>query len=146
MPIVFATYPLLAGIEKADMIFNIVFFIAVTSVLFQGTTIAIVAKWLRVDLPLQAKPIIMHDNPAIEIPKTVMRKFQINPGCPVVQKQIVDIGFPETVTIALIKRNNEYLTPTGATIIEAGDSLVVLATNQEGLGEVEDCLGTEITI
>src|SRR5690606_19946278 len=39
VPIVFATYPMLAGIEKADMIFNIVLFISVTSVLIQGTSI-----------------------------------------------------------------------------------------------------------
>src|SRR5690606_15033395 len=45
VPIVFATYPLLAGIEKADVIFNIVFFISVTSVVIQGTTLPIVAKW-----------------------------------------------------------------------------------------------------
>ena len=146
VPIVFATYPLLAGIEKADMIFNIVFFIAVTSVLFQGTTIPIVAKWLKVDLPMKAKPIITHDNLSYEIPRTVMRKFQVDPSCPVVNKQIVDINFPETATIALIKRNNEYLTPTGATIIEAGDSLVVLATDQDGLGEVGDCLGKEMAV
>ncbi len=146
VPIVFATYPLLAGIEKADMIFNIVFFISVTSVLFQGTTIPIVAKWLKVDLPIQAKPIITHDNLAYEIPRTVMRKFLVDTSCPVVNKQIVDIGFPDTATIALIKRNNEYLTPTGATIIEAGDALIVLATDQASLGEVGDCLGKEIGV
>ena len=48
VPIVFATYPLLAGIEKANMIFNIVFFISVTSVLIQGTTISKFAKWMHV--------------------------------------------------------------------------------------------------
>ena len=48
VPIVFATYPLLAGIEKANMIFNIVFFISVSSVLLQGTTLPLVAKWLKV--------------------------------------------------------------------------------------------------
>ena len=37
VPIVFATYPLLAGIERANIIFNIVFFISVTSILIQGT-------------------------------------------------------------------------------------------------------------
>jgi potassium/hydrogen antiporter len=39
VPIVFATYPLLAGVDKADIIFNVVFFISVTSVLIQGTTL-----------------------------------------------------------------------------------------------------------
>src|SRR5690606_17715080 len=56
VPIVFATYPLLAGIEKADMIFNIVFFISVTSVLVQGTTLTTVAHWLHVALPEKVKP------------------------------------------------------------------------------------------
>ena len=47
VPIVFATYPLLAGIDKANMIFNIVFFISVTSVLIQGTTVGVFARWLK---------------------------------------------------------------------------------------------------
>ncbi|MEO6681240.1 MAG: potassium/proton antiporter [Ginsengibacter sp.] len=143
VPIVFATYPLLAGIDKADMIFNIVFFISVTSVLFQGTTIPIVAKWLKVDLPEKAKPIITHDNLAYEIPRTIMRKFQITSDSLVIDKQIVDIGFPESATIALIKRENEYLTPSGATVIQEGDALIVLATDQDGLTEVSDCLGKD---
>src|SRR5690606_36257689 len=55
VPIVFATYPLLARIEKANVIFYIVFFISVTSVLIQGTTIPLVAKWLKMDLPVELK-------------------------------------------------------------------------------------------
>jgi cell volume regulation protein A len=48
VPIVFATYPMIAGLDKAGMIFNLVFFISITSVLLQGTTLPIMAKWLRV--------------------------------------------------------------------------------------------------
>ncbi|HOP81505.1 MAG TPA: cation:proton antiporter, partial [Armatimonadota bacterium] len=47
VPIILATFPLTAGIEQADMIFNLVFFIVLTSALFQGSSIPIVAKWLR---------------------------------------------------------------------------------------------------
>jgi cell volume regulation protein A len=55
VPIVFATYPLLAGVEKAHMIFNIVFFISFTSVLIQGTTISAVAEWLKLTIPEKEK-------------------------------------------------------------------------------------------
>jgi len=55
VPIVFATYPLLAGIEKANIIFNIVFFVSLTSVLIQGSSLSIVAKWLHVGLQKSAK-------------------------------------------------------------------------------------------
>ena len=39
---------MIAGLDKAGMIFNLVFFISITSVLLQGTTLPIMAKWLRV--------------------------------------------------------------------------------------------------
>ncbi len=48
-PIVLATFPLLAGVPQADMIFNLVFFIVITSVLIQGISIPMVARWLEVD-------------------------------------------------------------------------------------------------
>lgn len=46
--IVFATFPLLAGVDNADQMFNIVFFVVVISILLQGTTIPFVAKFLGV--------------------------------------------------------------------------------------------------
>lgn len=46
VPIVFATYPLVAGIPEAPMIFNVVFFITIFSVILQGSTINILAKKL----------------------------------------------------------------------------------------------------
>lgn len=55
VPIVFATYPLIAGAGKAHEIFNIVFFISITSVLIQGTTLPLVAKWLHLSLPEKLK-------------------------------------------------------------------------------------------
>ena len=49
VPIILATYPLLARIPQANLIFDIVFFIVLTSVLIQGTTIPYIAKWLSVE-------------------------------------------------------------------------------------------------
>ena len=51
VPIVFATYPLIAGLPESDLIFNLVFFISVSSVLVQGTTLPVVARWLRLTVP-----------------------------------------------------------------------------------------------
>lgn len=49
VPIVLATFPLLAGIQQADTIFHLVFFIALTSVLLQGPPIAWITRILRLD-------------------------------------------------------------------------------------------------
>ncbi|MBT9189697.1 MULTISPECIES: potassium/proton antiporter [Zobellia] len=140
VPIVFATYPLLAGIDKAHIIFNIVFFISVTSVLIQGTTLALVAKWLHVGLPEKAKRIYEKEKFLAEVPKAVMKEIVITPQCFAVDKKIVDLSFPKNAIIAMIKREDVYITPKGSTVIEDGDTLVVLSDNMEGLNEVQECL------
>ena len=77
VPIVFATYPLLAGIDKANMIFNLVFFIAVTSVVIQGTTLNIFAKWLKVSLPEEEKHLAEIDKLILDLPKSSLKEFKI---------------------------------------------------------------------
>lgn len=53
VPIILATFPRLAHVPRSDTIFNLVFFIVLTSVLLQGTTIPVVAKWLGIQTPSQ---------------------------------------------------------------------------------------------
>jgi potassium/hydrogen antiporter len=140
VPIVFATYPLLAGIEKANMIFNIVFFISVTSVLIQGTTLSIVAKWLFVALPEKAKKITEIDKISLELPQSLLQEFEIPPHFYAVNKRIVDLHFPKSAFIVMIKRNGEYIRPGGSTELHAKDVLMILADNQEDFRKVNDCL------
>lgn len=140
VPIVFATFPLMAGLAKADMIFNIVFFISLTSVLLQGTTIPMVARWLHVSLPSRVKTVTPADILLSESINSEMVEFTIAPESAVAGMKIVDLGFPQNARIALIKRDNKYLIPDGMTVIEADDSLIVLAGNKNILAAVTECL------
>lgn len=140
VPIVFATYPLLAGIEKAEMIFNIVFFISVTSVLIQGTTLSIVAKWLNVSMPLQTKQISDIDRYLSDMPKTALKEVVVRPNSFAIDKKIVNLGFPRDAVIAMIKRDGKYLIPTGASRIEVNDTLVILSESPAGLEKVKTTL------
>lgn len=140
VPIVFATYPLLAGIEKANMIFNIVFFISVTSVLIQGTTLSLFAKWLKVALPEKIMPVEQNDRYILNLPKSEMEEISITPESAAVNKRIVDLHFPSSAFIIMIKRNGKYVRPGGATVIEANDILMVLLDNEDSLKEVEKVL------
>ena len=46
VPIIFATYPLLAGTEGARLLFNVVFLVTILSLLVQGTTVSWMANLL----------------------------------------------------------------------------------------------------
>ncbi len=140
VPIVFATYPLLAGIDKANMIFNIVFFISVTSVLIQGTSLSLFAKWLNVAKPEEEKNINKVDRLIFELPKTSNREIKILPNSYAVEKRIVDLNFPSTAFIVMIRRKGEYIRPSGATELAAGDILTVIADNREAFREVNESL------
>ncbi|AFL81447.1 NhaP-type Na+(K+)/H+ antiporter [Aequorivita sublithincola DSM 14238] len=140
VPIVFATYPLLAGIDKANMIFNIVFFISLTSILIQGTTLSVVAKWLKVSIPSEEKILTPSEKFLEEHPKTEMREIGIANGNKVVGKKIVDIEFPKTAIIAMIKRDEKYITPNGSTAIKEDDVLIVLSESKKGIKKVYKAL------
>lgn len=136
VPIVFATYPLIAGIEKADMIFNIVFFVSVTSILTQGTTLSIVARWLHVALPQKAKPKTPIDLFLAEGAKSEIAEISLPEDNISVGKKIVELDFPKTAIIAMIKRKGKFLTPNGTTVLEPNDILIVLSENKRGIEQV----------
>ena len=140
VPIVLATFPLLAGVPNANILFNVVFFIVLTSVLLQGTTLSLVARLLgvREDLPEpDAAPLTYqptgHDrNRLIEIP--------VGFGCRADGGRIVDLHLPAGALIVLIHRGGQYLIPRGATRLMCGDSALVLADGDE-LRQVRQILG-----
>ncbi|OYX13590.1 MAG: hypothetical protein B7Z16_15495 [Algoriphagus sp. 32-45-6] len=140
VPIVFATYPLLAGIDKANMIFNIVFFISVSSVLIQGTTLSVVAKWLKVSLPEKVKPVTDLEKILEDLPKSLLQEFKIKKKSFAAEKRIIDLKFPKTAFIVMINRDGEYIRPGGSTILQPADVLMVLADTQEDFAKVDECL------
>jgi len=146
VPIVFATYPLLAGIEKADMIFNIVFFVSLTSVLIQGTTLSVVAKWLHVSLPMKAKQKSPVDAFMADNAKSFLREINIPEYNHSVGKRIVDLKFPKKAIIAMISRDNKFITPNGNTVVEANDMLVVLTEDEETMVSVYDSLNIQAEV
>jgi len=141
VPIVFATYPLIAGADKANMIFNIVFFISITSVLIQGTTLPLVAKWLHLTLPEKLKQRTQTDIVLTDGIMSNLTEVVIPENCSIIGKQIVQLGLPKTTLISFIQRNEKYLTPNGATTIMSKDKLYILSEDKLSLEKAFDCLG-----
>jgi cell volume regulation protein A len=141
VPIVFATYPLIAGIAKADMIFNLVFFISVTSVLLQGSTLHLVADWLKVTVPAKAKRMTALDHELYDTVSTEFVEVILAGNSPAIGKPIVKLKMPKPALIVLILRDGKYLQPNGSTVLEENDKLLLLANNKAILNDVYRALG-----
>jgi cell volume regulation protein A len=131
VPIILATFPLLAGVPKADILFNIVFFIVITSVLIQGTTIALAAKLLGVNAP-ETKTKTEHVEFEFHYDENSQKiELVIPQNSEAIGKQLVELGLPESAIIILIKREDKSIVPRGGTIIEPQDKLLILAENDD---------------
>jgi cell volume regulation protein A len=131
VPIILATFPLIAKTPNADMIFNVVFFIVLTSVLLQGTSIPTVAKWLKVDAPISDKriyPIAMEYTEGID---ASLEELIVPYNATVVGKKIFELDTPEGCLIVLICRDEKFSIPKGTTVLEAGDVLLTLGKKDD---------------
>jgi potassium/hydrogen antiporter len=135
-PIVFATYPLLAALPYADTIFNLVFFISVSSVVLQGTTLTTLARWLHLNVAEKIKRKFPLDIELTDDFKSELIALDIPEDSPAIGKAVVQIKLPKTALIVLIHRNGKYVSASGETKIEARDHLLVLTDNKSTAGDV----------
>lgn len=142
-PIVFATYPLIAGVHYADTIFNLVFFISVSSVVLQGSTLSLMAKWLKVGVPEKLKRKFPLDLELKENSKSELIELDISESSGIIGKQIVQLKLPKTSLIVLIHRKDKYVTPSGDTEIQGGDHLLILTDSKEAREQVYESFETK---
>ncbi len=126
-PIMLATYPLMAHLPDAWKMFNIVFFIVLTSVLVQGKTLMPFAKKLKLDKPLKVSPRVPLEFENTGTLNGDMREFEVLPCAPYIGRKLAELGLPKGALVLLIRRGREFVVPHGSTVIEAHDGLMVLA-------------------
>ncbi len=139
VPIILATFPLLANLPDAEWIFNVVFFIVITSALMQGWSIPFVARILHVDAPLILKRRYPIEYAPVEGVDTELVDLIVPYNSEVAGKSIVELGMPEESLIVLISRDENFIVPSGGTILQEGDTALVLV-NKETLPKVREIL------
>ena len=124
-PIIFATYPFVNGIKGGEIVFNVVFFITLLSLIIQGTTIPFMAKILN----LGEKDISGPEHFGVEIPE------ELNT---VLQQQIVedeaflkDYPLPKGTLVMIVKRHHKYIVPNGGLFLKKGDKLLLISENND---------------
>jgi potassium/hydrogen antiporter len=127
IPIVLATFPVIAETPRADDMFNIVFFVVLSSTLVQGATFEPLARVLGVTTDEPARP-----RPLIEV-GTIRRlgaeviEYPVGEDDAVVGRVVNELGLPRDALVNVIVRGEEALLPRGSTRIESGDRLHILA-------------------
>lgn len=130
VPIIFATYPMIAGVEGAGMMFNIVFFITLLSLSMQGTTISWLARRLHLDMPAEK----IGNEFGIELPDELGSKLS---ECVVVDEMLAngsklsEMALPAKTLIMLIKRGDSYIVPNGQVEVKKGDVLLSISSREE---------------
>jgi len=132
VPIILATFPLVAGISGGEKVFNIVFFIVLASALVQGTTIPGAARWLRVEGTAFEPEPISSGEPV----QRVLVEYRVPEDAPIVGRQIAQAGFPAAAEVVLIMRYDSYIVAKGSTRLRRGDLLLVLG-DEDSLAAVD---------
>ncbi|MDR1562056.1 MAG: potassium/proton antiporter [Dysgonamonadaceae bacterium] len=136
VPIVFAILPLAAGLEHAQLMFNIVFFITLLSLLVQGTGLTLVGKWLGLVKSSDDRGAFQDFD--IELPediKSTMTEIALDESILDHGKRLMDIHLPEHTLAVMVKRDNKYFIPKGNTELHPGDKLLVITNNEDALLE-----------
>ena len=132
VPIIFATYPLLAGIDHAHLIFNIVFFITILSLLIQGTTVNYSALLLGLGKVVTKKK----KEFGIELPdeiKSTMLELDVTPAMLTGGDRLMEIDLPDNTLVVMVKRQGRFFVPSGNTHLTAGDKLLLISDSADDL-------------
>lgn len=144
VPIIFATYAWTEGLTNARMIFNIVFFATLVSLLVQGTTVSYVARFLGLeDESVTPSKLSEFDMELPEDVKSTMSEITVREEHLTKGERVMDLPMPKNTLIVMVKRNGHYFVPTGSTELEPQDILLLISDNKHSLEDVYAKMGVK---
>jgi len=144
VPIIFAIIPLAENVPHARLIFNIVFFCTLVSLLVQGTSLPIVAKKLGLaEKPSRIKKPKSFDVDFSDDYKSVTTEIEITPQALAKGNRLIDLALPEKTLVVMVRRDDKYFVPTGSTDLKEQDKLLIITDNHEALAETYKNLGVD---
>ncbi len=144
VPIIFAIYPLVENVPHARLIFNIVFFCTLVSLIVQGTSLPLVARWLKLaESPNEIGKIESFDVDLSSDLKTVTSEIEITPQILEKGNRLMNLTLPDNTLVVMVNRSGNYFVPTGKTKLKENDKILIITDNQEALFETYKILGVK---
>lgn len=130
-PIILATFPVAAGVPNGERLFHVVFFVVLTSVLVQGTSIGAAARRLRLtDADHVPERSVSFDAVITGDEGPALLELTVRPGSAAAARQIIDLDLPSGILIVLVRRDEYSFMPQGTTTLRADDDLLVAADRE----------------
>jgi cell volume regulation protein A len=130
VPVVLATFPVIAGVGGSTQLFDVVFFAVVLSTLIQGTTFEPIAHALGATTTEPAMPRPLAEAGTIRRLGAEVLEYPVGDEDAVVGARVRDLGLPREAVVNVIVRGDEAIPPRGSTILRAGDRLHVLLRSE----------------
>jgi cell volume regulation protein A len=131
VPIVLATYPVLAGAPGAERIFHLVFFIVVVNAMVPGATVAWVTRKLGLQSPQPPAPQAVLAIESHQPLQGELMSFYIDEALVVAGLPLEELDFTEGASVALIVRGDRLIPPKGSTVLQPGDHVYVIAQPED---------------
>jgi cell volume regulation protein A len=142
VPIIFAIIPLAEQVPHARFIFNIVFFCTLVSLIVQGTTLSWVARLHKLaDKPREYKKLKEFDIEFSDDIKSVTTEISVVAQTLNKGNRLMDMPLPDKTLVVMVKRDQMYFVPTGNTVLQVNDKLLVITDDQEALMETYRNMG-----
>ena len=140
VPILFAIYPLMAHVENAGLLFNVVFLGTIISLLVQGTTVSGMANLLGLAYEEResAFSVDMHQDMKSALTEVEVNETMLESG-----HTLKDISLPENTLVMMVCRDGEYFVPQGKTELKLGDKLLVISDRSEELATTYKDMGID---
>jgi cell volume regulation protein A len=127
VPILLATFPVMAHAPGAEKLFDLVLVIVVVNAIVPGTTIRMVTDRLGLrSAEPPAPPAVLEVSSALHFNEDVLAFF-IDKASAVAGVAIADLPFPDSAAIMLIVRGTALIPPRGNVVVTPGDHLYVIA-------------------
>lgn len=136
VPIILAILCKASNVPHADDFFNIVFFCTLVSLIVQGTSLPAMAR--RLGLADKDQSLDKPRNFDIDLPeeiKSVATEITVTDNLLQHGNRLMDMGFPQNTLVIMVRRQNSYFVPTGTSLLQSGDQLLVITDNQETLNQ-----------
>ncbi len=129
-PIWLATFPVVAGVAAGERLFDLVFFVVITSTLIQGASFEPLARRLRLTTADPALPRRLHESGRIRELGGDVIVHRVQPEAAIDGHMVRELELPREALVNVIVRDGTAIPPRGSTEVRAGDELHVLVRGE----------------